>query len=82
MSAAFFALLEIKRAKQALARVLDRITPDTEYLRDEVTEQLRLLHVLLGKMEREKVLQQDRDAVLSAFLQPPDQGLGEWLTDR
>ncbi len=75
----FFILLNLRRVHVALERVLAALTADTEYLRSELEEQCRSLQILLGKMERDKVLRRDRDAVLSSFLSH-EEGLGEWLT--
>lgn len=59
--------------------MLEKLGPDTEYLRDELEEHLQRLQVLLGKMRDDAALTQDRDYLQSSAL--PEQGLSAWLGD-
>jgi hypothetical protein len=75
----FTTLLYLKRAESFLLLASESITPDTEYLHDELEEQLLHLRVLLEKMEKEEHLRRDREALLS--LSPEEgQGIGEWTS--
>lgn len=70
----FLVLLDLKRAEQHALSALERLTPDTEYLRDELEEHLCRLQTLLGKVEQEECLRLDREVLLSV---DPAEGLGE-----
>lgn len=57
---------------------LERLDENTEYLRDELEDQLGRLQVLLGKMSRDEALTRDRDFLLSD--EPPAEGIAEYLS--
>jgi hypothetical protein len=76
------ALTVLKRVEALLLAAHDSLTPNTEYLRDDLTQQLNGLGLLLQKMEQEEHLRRDRDALLSAVPDSLDQGVGTWITGK
>jgi hypothetical protein len=64
----FHVLLDLKRAEQHVGLALERLSPQTEYLRSELQQQLEHLRVLFEKVEREEHLRRDRDALLSSAM--------------
>jgi hypothetical protein len=57
----FAVLAELHHARQALELALTRITPDTEYLRDELDHLIRETDSLLSKIDAEERLRSDRE---------------------
>jgi hypothetical protein len=71
----FYVLLDLKRAERDLERAYEKLTPQTDYLKEELEEALGHLQVLLLKMSQEESLRRDREALLSGFFQhSPEQG--------
>lgn len=64
----FYVLLDLKRAEQHLEVAYDKLTPHTEYLKEELEQLRQSLHVLLLKMNRDCILRRDCYALLSDFL--------------
>ena len=60
-----------------LLHCLNKLDNDTEYLRQELEQQLQGAEVLLGKMDMEAQLKQDR-AVLHG--NPSPQDLSTWIS--
>jgi hypothetical protein len=65
----------IKRAQEDLFFALQGLSPEEEYLREALEEQLHGLDVLLDKVGVEEALLRDREVLLS----DPSGGLGEHL---
>ena len=75
--------LEIRMSLNAvqcnLLRCLDHLDATTEYLRQELEQQLHDVGVLLGKMDTEERLKMDRAAFHS---NPQPQDLNTWISGR
>jgi hypothetical protein len=62
-------LLELKKAERRVRNAVDILTLDTEYLREELEQQLAQLRTLFVKMERDVALRQDREALHQGMLE-------------
>jgi hypothetical protein len=78
----FYVLLDLKRAEQHALLALEKLSPQTEYLREELEQHLQCLHVLFQKMEVEEHLRRDRDVLVSPPAEVAEQGVGSWITGR
>ena len=68
---------DLVAAEERTLGALNRLTPDTEYLRDELEALLERFYILRVKMDGDEALQRDRAFLLSP--DPPADGVGEWL---
>ena len=78
----FYSLLHLKRAEHHFLCVLEHLDKDTEYLRQELEQQLQCLHVLLNKIEREEHLRRDRDVLLSSVDESSEEGISSCFSGK
>lgn len=72
----------LRKAERMASYALEHITPEEEYLRDELEQHVRSVRTLLDKMSEEEHLRRDRDALLSDVSADPDQGLNAWISGK
>ena len=77
----FHILLHLKRSEHHALLALEELTVDTEYLRNDLEQQLHGLQVLLGKVEQEEHLRRDREVLLSD-LDAPSEGVLAWISGK